>query len=175
MGGKKPQNSHSKRVRFADNTYLDPRSEWKLPLRGQITCRHCRQPKLPNFLYWSNTTSWRLTRRAYNNIDPKKIANKFADHCTSPPIRLAGDKSKRQFHQLPLTGTSSFTPAYTKDAIRLSKSSTAIGPDGMSTLHLKKLAQGAINYLTSIFNLSISTGQIPEILHMAIIIPIQKP
>ena len=33
----------------------------------------------------------------------------------------------------------------------------------MSILHLKKLTQGAINYLTNIFNLSISTGQIPEI------------
>ena len=107
------------------------------------------------------------------------IANKFAHQFTSPPIRLTGDKSKRklkqQFHQLPLTGTPSFTPADTKEAIRLAKSSTAIGPDGMSNLHLKKLAQGAINYLTNIFNLSISTGQIPEIWHEAIIIPILKP
>ena len=45
----------------------------------------------------------------------------------------------------------------------------------MNTLHLKKLAQGSINYLTDIFNLSISTGQIPEIWHKAIIIPILKP
>ena len=45
----------------------------------------------------------------------------------------------------------------------------------MSTLHLKKLVQGAINDLTSIFNLPISTGQIPEIWHKAIIIPILKP
>ena len=29
-------------------------SEWKLHLRGQITYRHCRQPKLPKFLYSSN-------------------------------------------------------------------------------------------------------------------------
>ena len=41
--------------------------EWKLPLRGLITCRQCRQPKLPNFLYSSNTISWRLMRRANNN------------------------------------------------------------------------------------------------------------
>ena len=40
---------------------------------------------------------------------------------------------------------------------------------------LKKLAQGAINNLTIIFNLSISTGQMPEILHKTIIIPILKP
>ena len=30
------------------------RYKWKLPLHGQITHRHCRQPKLPNFLYSSN-------------------------------------------------------------------------------------------------------------------------
>ena len=45
----------------------------------------------------------------------------------------------------------------------------------MIALHLKKLAQGAIKYLTNIFNPSISTGQIPEIWHKAIIIPILKP
>ena len=45
----------------------------------------------------------------------------------------------------------------------------------MSTLHLKKFALGAINYLTNIFNLSISTGQIPEIWHKTMIIPILKP
>ena len=112
-------------------------------------------------------------------LDPKTIANKFAHQFTSPPMRLTGDKSKRQlkrqFHQLPLTGTPSFSPTDTNEAIRLAKSSTAIGPDGMSTLHLKKLTQGAINYLTNIFNLKISTGQIPEIWHKAIIIPILKP
>ena len=93
-------------------------------------------------------------------------------------MHLTGDKSKRQlkrqFHQPPLTGTPSFTPADTKEAIRLAKSHTAIGLDEMSTFRLKKLAQGAINYLTNILNLSISTGQIPEIWHKAIIIPILK-
>ena len=103
------------------------------------------------------------------------IANKFAHQFTQQPIRLTGDNSKsqlkRQFHQLPLTGT----PADSKEAIRLAKSSTAVGPDGVSTLHLKKLAQGAIKYLTNIINLSISTGQIPGIWHKAIIIPILIP
>ena len=71
-------------------------------------------------------------------LGPNMIANKFAHQFTPPPIRLTGDKSKRQlkrqFHQLPLTGTPSFTPADTKEAMRLAKSSTAIGHDGMSTL-----------------------------------------
>ena len=45
----------------------------------------------------------------------------------------------------------------------------------MSTLHLKKLAQDALNYLSNIINLSILIGQIPEILHKAMIIPILRP
>ena len=98
----------------------------------------------------------RFTDKTY--LDPKMIGNKFAHQFTPPPIRLADDKSKRQlkrqFHQLPLTGTPSCTPADTKEAIRLGKSITAVELDGMSTLHLKKLAHGAINYLTNIFNLN---------------------
>ena len=65
--------------------------------------------------------------------------------------------------------------ADTNDAIRFAKSSTAIGPNMMSTHHLTKLAHRAISHLTNIFNLTISTGQIPEIWHKAIIIPILMP
>ena len=124
----------------------------------------------------TNKGVW-FTDKTY--LDPKMIANKFAHQFTPPPIPLTGDKSKgqlkRQFHQLPLSGTPLLSPADAKEAIRLAKSSTPIGPDGMSTLHLKKLTQGAINYLTNIFNMSISNGQIPEIWHKAIIIPILRP
>ena len=130
----------------------------------------CKQP------HNSPNKGVRFADKTY--LDPTTIANKFAHQFTPPPIRLTGDKSKRQLkqqlRQLPLTGTPSFTPADSKEAIRLAKSSTAIGPDWMSTLHLTKLAQGAIDYLTNIFDLLISTGQIPEIWHKAIIIPILK-
>ena len=107
------------------------------------------------------------------------IANKFVHQFTPPPnVWLAispKDSSNRQFHQLPLTGTPSFTPACTKEAIRIAKWSKAIGPDGMSTLCLKKLAHGSIICFTNIFNLSISTGRIPEIWFKMIIIPIRNP
>ena len=50
-------------------------------------------------------------------LDSRMIAHKFI----LPPIRLAGDNSKihlrRQYHQLPLTGTASFTLAYTNQEI----------------------------------------------------------
>ena len=91
-------------------------------------------------------------------------------------MHLVGNDSnrqpKRQFHQLPLTVTPSFTPAHTKEDINLAIVVNSIEPDGMSTLHIKSHAHGVINYLTNIFNLSISARQIPEICHNAIIIPI---
>ena len=66
-------------------------------------------------------------------LEPNMIVNEFDHQFLPSPIRLTGDKSKRQlkrqFHQLPLFGTPYFTPAYKKEAIRLAKSSTAIGPD----------------------------------------------
>ena len=54
LSGNKSHNSPNKGVRFADKINQDPRFEWKLPLRVRITYRHCRQPKLSNFLYSSN-------------------------------------------------------------------------------------------------------------------------
>ena len=42
------------RSRSRPSARMNESSEWKLPLRGQITYRHCRQPKLPYFLYSSN-------------------------------------------------------------------------------------------------------------------------
>ena len=103
----------------------------------------------------------------------KMIANKFAYQFTTPPIHPNGDKSKRQlkqhFHQLSLTLSPTFPPAEKK------KRSGSVGQHGIGTLHLKKLAQGAISYLTNIFDLSISTWQKPETWHKAIIIQIPKP
>ena len=132
LSGKQQHNSPNKGVQFADKTYLDPK---------MIANKFAQQGHL-------------FADKAY--LDPKIIANKFSHQFTPPPIPLTGDKSKRQlkrqFHQLHLTGTPSFSSADTKEAIRLAKSSTANGPNGMSALYLKKLTQGAINYLTTIFN-----------------------
>ena len=49
-----------------------------------------------------------------------------------------------------------------------------MGPDGISTLHLKHLGPSGISYLTEIFNLSVSTSQIPQIWKSSIIIPLLK-
>ena len=63
----------------------------------------------------------------------------------------------------------------TKEAIKKSKASKAIGPDKICNLHLKHLGKEGISYLTKIFNLSIKHSQIPAIWKQSIIIPLLKP
>ena len=63
----------------------------------------------------------------------------------------------------------------TKEAIKKSKNSKAIGPDKISNLHLKHLGPKGITYLTKIFNLSVQTSQIPSIWKTSLIIPLLKP
>ena len=74
-----------------------------------------------------------------------------------------------------LSDATKFSETQTKDAIKSAKSSKAIGPDGISNLHLKHLGPAGIAYLTKIYNLSTSTSQIPQIWKKSIIIPLHKP
>ena len=74
-----------------------------------------------------------------------------------------------------LDNSTSFTPEQTKAAIKASKTSKAIGPDGMSNLHLKHLGEAGIRYLTNIYNISVSESKIPDIWKNSIIIPLLKP
>jgi hypothetical protein len=48
-----------------------------------------------------------------------------------------------------------FTPALVTEALQKSSYSTATGPDGLCSLHLKHLSQSAISYLTDAFILSV--------------------
>ena len=68
-----------------------------------------------------------------------------------------------------------YTPEETSKAIKQSKTPKALGPDGISNVHLKQLGPAGIQYLTHIFNLSISTSQLPSIWKTSIIIPLPKP
>jgi hypothetical protein len=66
-----------------------------------------------------------------------------------------------------------FTDALTKKAINESSRSTAVGPDGLSSLHLHFLGPLGIRYLASLYNLA--HANIPSIWKRANIIPIPKP
>ena len=56
-----------------------------------------------------------------------------------------------------------------------SSSSSAVGPDGLTHLHLRHFGPKAIQYLTDLYNLSVSRADIPAIWKEANIIPIPKP
>ena len=58
-------------------------------------------------------------------------------------------------------------------AINLCRNSTAFGPDKLSIL--KHLVPRAIEYITTLFNFSVITCQIPTIWKSSLIIPIPKP
>ena len=60
-------------------------------------------------------------------------------------------------------------------AIKGCRHSKAFGPDKLSIFHLKHLGPRAIEYITTLFNLSVTTCRIPAIWKSSLIIPIPKP
>jgi hypothetical protein len=63
----------------------------------------------------------------------------------------------------------------TEDVIRQSSSSTATGPEGLSSLHLKHLGPAGIAFLTALFNLSVRDADIPAIWKRVFVLPVLKP
>ena len=68
-----------------------------------------------------------------------------------------------------------FTTDLVMRAIKSCCNSKAFGPDKLSIFHLKNLGPRAIEYITALFNLSVTTCQIPAIWKSSLIIPIPKP
>ena len=108
----------------------------------------------------------------------KNIANNFNNqysavtrHISSKEARIITRKSKKFSNE----NSTIFSSNQTQEAIKKAKASKALGPDGISTLHLKHLGPSGLSYLTAIFNLSTSTSQIPQIWKTSTIIPLLKP
>ena len=111
---------------------------------------------------------------------PAAIANKFCSQFSSASVHKTSQQSRRVLKNLkrshPLDqGFKPFTPALTKAAIEMSSNSSAVGPDGLSALHLKCLGTRGIAYLTELFNISVARADIPVVWKTANIIPIPKP
>lgn len=68
-----------------------------------------------------------------------------------------------------------YTSASTLSTMMAAKSSSATGPDGLTSIHLKNLGLCAIAYLTKLYNLSVSSAVLPAIWKAAVIVPILKP
>ena len=124
----------------------------------------------------SNNQSIKFKGKYIGNA--KKLANAFNKQYTS----ITDHKSKKDTRKITrnirknkLEDAQMFTETETEEAIKKSKASKALGPDKISTLHLKHLGPAAIKYLTSLFNLSIKNSQIPDIWKTSTIIPLLKP
>jgi hypothetical protein len=111
---------------------------------------------------------------------PKAAANRFCRQFTSVSAHKTNLKSRlimrklKKLHRL----NKSFEPfsnEMNKVAILKSSNSPAVGPDGLTSLHLKFLGPLGISYLTRLFNLSLAGADIPVVWKRANIIPIPKP
>ena len=110
--------------------------------------------------------------------DAKSFANKFNAQYTPSSDKKQVKALRGTLRKLkckPKDSKVTFTPAQTLEAIKKSKSSRAIGPDGLSPIMLKNIGPNAINYLTNIFNICMETSVIPNIWKTGKIIPLLKP
>ena len=107
------------------------------------------------------------------------IATHFCKQFTgaSPPRNRAFRSIRRRIRtDHPLDPHfSPFSTQSVSEALTAAGTSTAPGPDGLTILHLRNLGPAGIDYLTSIFNHSIASANIPAIWKSATITTIPKP
>ena len=112
------------------------------------------------------------------NNNPKKMANMFNSQFTPPSNNKPSKRLRTTLRHLknkPKNQEVNITVSQTIAAIKKSKNSKAIGPDGISPIMLKYLGLNGIRYLTRLFNISVNQSQIPTIWKVGRIIPLLKP
>ena len=111
---------------------------------------------------------------------PKQIANHFnrqfttsklGRHTSSRETRIVSREIKRKS----LMSAVTFTTDQVIKGISNCSNTKAFGPDKLSIFHLKNLGPRAIEYLTALFNASVTSCRIPAIWKSSIVIPIPKP
>ena len=112
----------------------------------------------------SFTSSKQLANQQFNTL-------KLGRHTSSSETRLVTRETKRKSLEMAQT----FTTDLVRRAIKSCRNSKAFGPDKLSIFHFKNLGPRAIEYITSLFNLSVTTGQMPAIWKSSLIIPIPIP
>ena len=143
----------------------DPRRHWSL-LRG-LSGKWAHVPPNQPIAFHGKCLS-----------SPKSIANGFIRQYAPLPSSLKETRKviRNIDRDHPLDHSfAPFTAEETAAAISASKNSTALGPDGLAPWHFKRLGPRAIQYLTSIFNLSVAHADVPSIWKTARIIPVLKP
>lgn len=142
----------------------------------------------------SNTNNlWRMIRNLSNKqekhqninlqfpeneaLTASRCAQEFNKQFTPHPTSTDKTKRKtiRHSHKQAKTDENIFTIEDVTRAIQNSKTSKALGPDGIAPIMLKHLGPIATNYITELVNTSMRTMQIPNIWKVGRIIPLPKP
>ena len=145
----------------------NPTAWWRL-LKGLSGKRRSQPPNQPISFFGKPSTK------------PAIIANLFYQQYANVKIFEHKKESRAVFRNNKINNPidhlySPFTPAHTIEAIKRTKRSTAIGPNGVAPLHLKHLGRHAIRYLTHLFSLLVQKAEMPAIWRSATIIPVPKP
>ena len=132
------------------------------------------QPQQPN------NQGIKFNDKIYNN--PKKLANKFNSQYTPPSDKKPKKESRKVLRKLKkikkikqTDNRVNITETQTKEAIKKTKNSKALGPDEISPLMLKHLGPNGIRFLTHIYNECVNTATIPALWKTGRIIPLLKP
>ena len=118
-----------------------------------------------------NGISFSSSKQLATKFNQQFNTSKLGRHTSSSDTRLVIRETKRKSLEMAQT----FTTDLVRRAIKGCSNSKAFGPDKLSIVHLKNLGPRAIKYITTLFNLSVTTCQIPAIWKSSLIIPIPKP
>ena len=114
----------------------------------------------------------RAKREAEQNARQSKTrGRKRSNYLNGISFPSSGEGNKRK----PLEMARTFTAELVMKAIKSCITSKAFGPVKLGIFHLNHLGPRAIEYITTLFNLSVTTCQISAILKSSLIIPIPKP
>ena len=115
-----------------------------------------------------NGISFSSSKQLAAKLNKQFNTSKLGRHSYSRETRLVTRDTKRK----PME---TFTADIVTTAIKSCRNSKAFGPDKLGIFHLKNLGPKAIEYITTLFNLSVTNCQIPAIWKSSLIIPIPKP
>ena len=110
--------------------------------------------------------------------DNGKIANMLNRQFTLAPTTKPTQQFRntlRNLRKKKTEETYTITEQQTIKAIKASKSSKAIGPDGISPIELKNIGPNTIKFLTNIYNHTVNQATVPKLWKTGRIIPLLKP
>ena len=118
-----------------------------------------------------NGSSFSSCKQLAARFNQQFNTSKLGRHPSSSETRLVTRETKRKSLEMAQT----LTIDLVRRAIKRCKNNKAFGSDKLSIFHLKHLGPRAIEYITALFNLSVTACQIPAIWKSSFIILIPKP